>query len=231
MPSANSLTAHVYNNETLTDDERFAEISDQLSRCKPYDTSYCRVFRGVIAHLDLLSDAGATLINFISLICAEGNFLAFDSPEYLGIWDYQIASSDETFSTASSSNSEPHFSSSPNIGYSSVRSTHLTTPPHHATPTWKLSLAHKYATERLFVGANELEVFAKTLGYARVARMEIKNARRSISGIAALAERMQEVFDKWANRCEMWEMDCAEESEGMMIWEDQTIGETEQDLK
>ena len=208
---------------------RFAKISRRLNRCRPYDSSYCRVYQGIIAHLDLLLDAGSKLISFISLICAEGDSLAFDSPAYLKAWDYEVSNSDAPSSTVSSFNfeTETDSSSSPSNGCSSFHLTPQTLtptltptpPPHHVTPTWKLNLAHKYATEQLYVGATELEVFAKTLGYARLARLEILNTKRSIVDISALADNMQAVFDIWAERCERWEMTCLRGSE-VMRWEE-----------
>lgn len=179
----------------------------------------------MIAHLNLLLEAGCALINFISLICREGNFLAFDRAQHLGACNHEIASSDGNFPTASSRNFQTEYSSFPNIECS-VCTNQLTTPPHPATPAWKLSLAHKYAVEKLFVGPAELEVFAQTLSHAHVARMEIINTMNWVGNIADLADDMHDVFHEWNERCEMLEIECMAEPEDI-IGEDASLGETE----
>ena len=209
----------------MTDNIRFAKISDRLSSCKPYDELYREAFRNVIKHLDLLLEALAALISFISLICQEGDILSFDHPEYLRARNREAASNDEKPSMAFRSNIQINSSSCPNIGCP-VCPSHLATRPHPATPTWKLRLAYKYASDKLYVGPAELEVFAKTLSYAQIARRETRNTSKMVHDIADLADDMQVVFDEWNKMCEVWEMDNRAELEGG-IGEDAIFDETE----
>lgn len=205
---------------------RFAEISRRLSKCKPYDASYCRAFRSVNVDLDSLLEAVTALISFISLICEEGNFRAFDRSQYLGAYNHEIASGGEEISMASSHNFQTDFSSYPKFGYSSIHASSPTPPPHPATPTWKISLADKYALDKLYVGSAELEVFAKTLDHALVTRAEIENTLNSVNDLADLADEMLEVFEDWNGRCELWEIHNMPELDGA-AWEDAIVSETE----
>lgn len=213
------LPALIYENETLPRDVRLAKINRRLNKCKPFNPSYCLAFRNVIARLDLLLDAVIGLISFISLICEEGNSLSSDHPRYLGAIKHENASDDEEFSMASSHRFQNEFPSFSEFGYSSVDTSLSTTPPDPATPTWKLRLGNKYAIEQLYVGSAELEVFANTLGYARVALEDITNTINSINDLADLADEMLEVFDDWTERLEMWDMYRTPEAE-TEIWED-----------
>lgn len=204
-------------------DERFAKIFRRLSKCKPFNLSYCQAFRNVIARLDLLLDAGNALISFISLVCEEGNSLALNHPRYLGAREHENAGDDKEFSTASSHQFQTNFSLFPELGYSSVGTSLPKTPPHPATPTWKLSLANKYASEKLYVGPAELKVFANTLGYARVVHEEITKTLDSVNDLADLADEMLEVFNDWNEKYEMWERYHTPETE-VEIWEDVFVG-------
>lgn len=163
------------------------------------------------------------LISFISLICEEGNSLTLDHPRYLEACEHKNAVDDKEFSAASSHQLKTNISSFPEFGYCSVDTSLPKTPPHPETPTWKLSLADKYAPEKLYVGPAELEVFGKTLGHARVVQEEITKTLNSVHDLADLADEMLEVFNDWNEKCEMWDMYRSPESE-VEIWEDAFVG-------
>lgn len=214
LPSANPLAAHIYKDQTITDECRCAEITPRLQQCCPYDWSYRRVFACVIEDLEVLDKAARALVKFLSLICAEGNVILCDGPAYLRASDEKTTCNDETAPVFSTSSVDKDLPWSPNDASSLVNLIDPTLSPYEASPTWKLKLAHKYPIEQLYVGATELQVFAQTLGYARLARKEVVDTTRLIKKVAALADDMQEVFDMWSERCkgsetkEMGEAEC-----------------------
>ena len=203
----------------MTHDERFAKISHRLNKCKPFNPSYCQAFRNVIACLELLLDAGSALISFISLVCEEGNSLALNHPRYLGAREHENTGDDKEFFKASSHQFQTNYSLSPEVGYPTVGTSLPKTPPHPATPTWKLSLANKCTSEKLYVGPAELQVFANTLGHAHKVHEDITNTLNSVNDLADLADEMLEVFNDWNEKCEMRETYGTPEPE-VEIWED-----------
>jgi hypothetical protein len=187
MPSTNSLAVYIYHKRNLANASRFTKIARRLDRCSPYDSSYRRVFRTIIARLDVLADAANNLITFIGSICAEGSFLAFDGAARTGTSDQEVKISDKN--------------------------------PHDQSSTRKFDREHDFITKNLSVGAAKLEVFAKTLSCARDTRRAIIKAMVSTNELAILADDMQLTFDTWAERCEMWELECSGEAE-VAVWED-----------
>ncbi len=220
----NFRAAHIYMNETSSNSPRFAKISRRLRICSPYDTSYRRVFDGVIGRLDMLAEAGGNLINFINMICAEGNLLRFDNPVHRGPEDHKVTNNDESCSSVTNSIPETELSSSRDNECSSVPLTPSAPRPHRTTPLWKLSLSHKYPIEKLYVGTAELQVFARTLNHARFARSEVIKTRKCTRALADLADDMQSVFDMWAERCDMRDLERTGAAEPVEC-DDEIIGE------
>lgn len=91
--------------------------------------------------------------------------------------------------------------------------------PDDTTSAGKSDIEHDVATKIAYLGAAELDVFTKTLSCARDARRDITKAMITTNEVAILADDMQLIFDTWAERCEMWEIECSGEAE-VAVWEE-----------